>query len=290
MVEKKCAAMLMAALIVAVTVCPLVLGKGGGSTPLFRRGLASAHEFSNAGGAMTITCTILYDNYDFVEGGKADWGFSCLIEGAEKTILFDTGTKSDILLHNVDLLGVDLTKIDMIVISHNHGDHTGGLTAVLERVQDVTVYVPVSFPDSFIENVEKAGARAMRIADPVEICENVFLTGEMGVQIKEQSLILDTSGGLVIVTGCSHQGIVSILNRAVEIRDKDIYLVFGGFHLMEHSERAVHGIIDEFKKIGVQKCGATHCTGDAQIKLFQEAYGKNYVPMGVGRVINIEHE
>lgn len=75
--------------------------------------------------------TILYDNYVFTEGTKSDWGFSCLVEGFEKTILFDTGAKSEILMGNIAKLGVDLKKVEVIVLSHNHWDHTGGLSEVL---------------------------------------------------------------------------------------------------------------------------------------------------------------
>lgn len=233
--------------------------------------------------------TILYDNYVFKEGTKADWGFSCLIEGTEKTILFDTGTHSEILFHNIDQLKVDLNQVEQIVISHNHGDHTGGLSAVLDKNHDVSVYLPISFPLEFVRNVENKKAKVVSVDEQVEICQNVFLTGEMGDQIKEQSLIINTSKGLIIVTGCSHQGIVNILKRAKEMFDKEIYLVFGGFHLMRHSEEDVKNIIEQFKDLGVAKCGATHCTGDKAIGLFKDAYGKNYVPMGTGRVLEISN-
>ena len=234
-----------------------------------------------------VKFTILYDNYVFEEGTDADWGFSCLIEGTEKTILFDTGTRSDILFRNIERLDVDVSKVEQIVISHDHGDHTGGLAAFLRRNHDVSVYLPVSFPRGFFESVKQDKARVVSVDDPVEICSNVFLTGEMGIQIAEQSLIINTSRGLVIVTGCSHQGIVNILKRAKEMLDRPIYLVFGGFHLMQHSDEDVEAIIQEFKNMGVEKCGATHCTGDRAIALFQEAFGENYVRMGTGRVVEI---
>lgn len=234
-----------------------------------------------------IKFTILYDNYLFKEGTKADWGFSCLIEGTEKTILFDTGTHSEILLHNVAQLGVNLKKVDQIVISHNHGDHTGGLFSVLDIKHDIPVYLPVSFPSDFVSRVENKKAKVISVDKPLEICSDVYLTGEMGDRIKEQSLIINTSKGLVIVTGCSHQGIVNILKRAQEMFDKQIYLVFGGFHLMAKSDAELKEIIHSFKEIGVMKCGATHCTGDKAIAMFKEAYGKDYVPMGTGKVLEI---
>jgi len=234
-----------------------------------------------------ITITILYDNYVFNEELKTDWGFSCIIEGTEKTILFDAGTKSDILFHNINKLKVNPEEVELVAISHHHGDHFGGLFSFLKKNNEVTVYLPVSFPDEFFRRVEKTEAKAVAVDKPVEICKDVSLTGEMGDRIKEQSLILNTDQGLVVITGCAHPGIVKIVKRAKEILDKKIYLVFGGFHLPEKSEGEIKEIISQFKDLGVLKVGATHCTGDRAIKLFKEAYGKNFVQMGVGRVIKI---
>ena len=185
-------------------------------------------------------------------------------------------------------LGVDLSKIDRIVISHRHGDHTGGLLSVVEQTHNVTVFLPHSFPPSDVHELKKRGAKVKLVKKPLKIARGVFSTGEMGVQIKEQSMIFDTAEGLVVVTGCSHQGIVSILKKAMEILDKDIYLVFGGFHLLEHSEEAVNQIIEEFRKLGVKKCGATQCTGDAQIQQFKDTFKEDYVKIGVGKVIEIQ--
>jgi 7,8-dihydropterin-6-yl-methyl-4-(beta-D-ribofuranosyl)aminobenzene 5'-phosphate synthase len=247
--------------------------------------LAAAKVFNPAD--QPIRFTVLYDNYLYKEGTKPDWGFSCLIEGTEKTILFDTGTQPQILMHNVEVLGVDLKKVDQIVISHDHGDHTGGLPAVLEKNPNVTVFFPISFPGEFGRRVEGLKAKAQSVDKSIEICRNVYLTGEMGDEIKEQSLIIDTAKGLIIVTGCSHQGILNILKRAKEILDKPIYLVFGGFHLGNKSDAEMQEILAGFRKLKVEKCGATHCTGDTQIAMFKKAFGENYVPMGTGRVIEV---
>jgi 7,8-dihydropterin-6-yl-methyl-4-(beta-D-ribofuranosyl)aminobenzene 5'-phosphate synthase len=197
----------------------------------------------------SVRITILYDNYIYNPNTKKDWGFSCLIEGIEKTILFDTGTKGEFLLNNVDELNVDLTKVDILVLSHIHLDHTGGVPSVISRNPDLPAYVPISFPADF---GGKMGIKTInRVDKPVEICKGVFSTGEMGNQIKEQSLIINTKKGLVILTGCAHQGILEILKKAKEILNKDIFLVIGGFHLLQHSETAMKEIINEFKKLGV---------------------------------------
>jgi 7,8-dihydropterin-6-yl-methyl-4-(beta-D-ribofuranosyl)aminobenzene 5'-phosphate synthase len=260
-----------------------ILLLGGSSRVMGTRAGAAVMEPSDP----ALRFTVLYDNYLYKEGTRADWGFSCLIEGAEKTILFDTGADPRILMHNIEALGVDLKKVGQIIISHNHGDHTGGLSAVLERNPDVTVFYPASFPEEFGRRVESLKARFQRVDKPVEICRDVYLTGEMGIDIKEQSLVIDTSKGLIIVTGCSHPGIVNILKRAKEIRDEPVRLVLGGFHLGGKSEAEMREIIAAFKDLKVEKCGATHCTGEAQIAMFKKAFGENYVPMGTGRVIEI---
>ena len=77
-----------------------------------------------------------------------------------------------------------------------------------------------------------------------------------------------------------------IIKKAKELLNRDIYLVFGGFHLMQHSEEQVDAIIKAFKELGVQKCGATHCTGDRAIQQFKDAYGDDYVEIGSGRVLH----
>ena len=110
----------------------------------------------------------------------------------------------------------------------------------------------------------------------------------MGDQIKEQSLIVDSPKGLIIVTGCSHQGIVNIIKKTVEELDKPIYLVFGGFHLLRHSEEEIKGIISEFHKLGVEKCGPTHCTGETAIAMFKADYGENFMSIGTGKTIVVD--
>lgn len=235
-----------------------------------------------------ITITILYDNYPFKEGLKTDWGFSCLIEGTEKTILFDTGTKSDILFHNIELLKVNTADVKLVALSHVHGDHTGGLAAFLKTNNKVSVYVPNSFPAAFKKKVKDSGAEVVSVSGPVEICSGVHLTGEIIGPVNEQALILDTNKGLVVITGCAHPGISGMVRRAKEVVKKDVYLVFGGFHLGNTSDTEVKAIISQFKDMGVQKVGATHCTGDRAIELFKQAYGENFITMGVGKVIQIK--
>jgi 7,8-dihydropterin-6-yl-methyl-4-(beta-D-ribofuranosyl)aminobenzene 5'-phosphate synthase len=235
-----------------------------------------------------ISITILYDNYVFTEGLKSDWGFSCLLTGTEKTILFDTGTKGELLLQNIEKLKINPKDVEIVVISHNHGDHTGGLLAFLGKNSNVSVYLPPSCSGSFIQEVKGTGAKVVIPDAPVEICKGVLLTGPMGEQIIEQSMIVDTTEGAVVITGCSHPGIVNIIRKSKAIISKEIHLVFGGFHLLRKSDDELKQTISEFKKLGVKKAGPTHCTGDRAIQMFKQEYGSDFVQMGVGRKLKIE--
>lgn len=230
-----------------------------------------------------VTFTVLYDNYSSSDKCIGDWGFSCLIEGKEKKVLFDTGTKPEIFRKNLEELNIVIRNIDALVISHNHGDHTGGLPVIMDEEEGFPLYIPVSVENNFLERFESFQDQTIPVDDPEEICAGIMSTGEMGIRIKEQSLLIDTSKGLVILTGCSHQGIENIVEKAAELSNKPIYMVFGGFHLLNHSSEQVEDIIDVFRNNGVQKCGATHCTGEMATRMFIDHYGADFVRIGAGR-------
>ena len=216
-----------------------------------------------------ITIRVLYDNYAHDEGLQTDWGFSCLITGTEKPILFDTGAKGDVLLQNMAKMNVSPDAAEVAVISHNHGDHTGGLLSVLEKNGKMTVYLPPSCPETMVRQVESLGAKVVTVTKPVEICRGVFVIGPTGDKIVEQALAVDTGKGLVIITGCSHPGVIEIAKRAKEQLGRDVYMICGGMHLLEMSEAQISEVVAELKSLGVQKIGPTHCTGEKAIGLVQ---------------------
>jgi 7,8-dihydropterin-6-yl-methyl-4-(beta-D-ribofuranosyl)aminobenzene 5'-phosphate synthase len=166
--------------------------------------------------------TIVYDNEVKKIGLTDGWGFSALIE-SETTplILFDTGADSPTLLHNMKGLNIDPGNIGIIVISHAHGDHTGGLAEILRQNATAELYIPSSFRRTF------PGRKLSIIGkDTVQICQNVFSTGELeGV---EQSLALKTDKGVFVVTGCSHPAMRNILGKASKFGK--VYGIAGGFH------------------------------------------------------------
>ena len=234
-----------------------------------------------------ITITILYDNYKFNPELESDWGFSCLIEGLEKTILFDTGGKANILLSNMKKMGKDPAEVDVIFLSHIHEDHTGGIKDFLDINHNVTVFMPVSFPESFKNMIRTKGATIVESRGPQDILEGVKTTGEMGIEIIEQSLIMQTSGGSVIITGCAHPYIVDIIRKSADISGNNILAVIGGFHLLRTSDKNLQSIIQDFRTLNVKYAGPTHCSGDKAIKLFKENYGENFISLGVGKVLKI---
>jgi 7,8-dihydropterin-6-yl-methyl-4-(beta-D-ribofuranosyl)aminobenzene 5'-phosphate synthase len=229
--------------------------------------------------------TILYDNNSYDYRLKSSWGFSCLIELEEKTILFDTGGDGEILLYNMRILNKDPKTIDMIVLSHIHGDHTGGLWSLLREKPTLKVYIPGSFPQEFEQRVEKYGGEVVRVDGSLEIDRGIYSTGEMDHGIKEQSLLINTLKGMILITGCAHPGILEIIKRAKTLAKEDIYMVIGGWHLSSVGKREIKGIIDAFQRMGIQKVAPCHCTGDRAMAMFKSEYGENFIKAGVGSII-----
>lgn len=166
--------------------------------------------------------TIVYDN-ESLAGFKRDWGFSCLVGDH---VLFDTGADYSTLLCNMELLKISIHDIDTIVLSHAHGDHTGGID-IVRILDDVRVFVPKSFFSSMEKYLRRfENVRVVEVDALTTITEEILTTGEIsGI---EQSLVVGTPKGLVIVAGCSHPGLNVILNVSGNLGP--IYGVIGGFH------------------------------------------------------------
>jgi 7,8-dihydropterin-6-yl-methyl-4-(beta-D-ribofuranosyl)aminobenzene 5'-phosphate synthase len=109
--------------------------------------------------------TVLYNNVPFNRNLTTAWGFSCFVQRKDKGILFDTGEDGTILLSNMQKLGVDPAQIDLIVLSHIHGDHTGGLESLLKINANLTVYLPISFPQAFKTEIAEHGAEVVSVAE-----------------------------------------------------------------------------------------------------------------------------
>ena len=236
----------------------------------------------------SLQMTIIYDNYFFNRKLRPDWGFSCLIKGLEKSILFDTGTNGHILLSNMEKLGIRPEGIDMVFLSHFHKDHTGGLTELLLQNSNIEVWLPEFFPSSFKEIIKKKGGTVVEVERFQKISGGAYTTGVITGWIKEQSLILDTDKGLIVITGCAHPRITKVITTVKELLKKDIYMVFGGFHLAGFNKREIQERIDQFRASAVKKVGPCHCSGDEARKLFAEEYKKDFMEIGAGKEIRIQ--
>jgi 7,8-dihydropterin-6-yl-methyl-4-(beta-D-ribofuranosyl)aminobenzene 5'-phosphate synthase len=233
----------------------------------------------------SLTILISYDNNPSVEGFVADWGFSCIVKGAEKTILFDTGASGSVFMANLAGLDVSPNEVELVVLSHAHGDHTGGIDAFLQENPNVSVYVLSSFEGGFKRMVSQYGARVIEVHGAVEICHGVYSTGELGTGIKEQGMVINTDRGAVVVTGCAHPGIVEMAERARDVAGGGVLMVIGGFHLFRLDEEGIQAVIAGLRRVGVGFVAPCHCSGDEARDLFRQAYGGRYVEVGVGKVI-----
>lgn len=232
--------------------------------------------------------TVLYDNNAGDSQLETAWGFACMVEGLEQTILFDTGGDGAMLLRNMARLHRTPEQVDVVVLSHAHADHTGGLAHFLDQNPDVTVYAPASFPGSVRDAVIDAGGDFVAVDESRRVCNRVRLTGELGTNIKEISLLIQGPEGLLVITGCAHPGIVEITRQSKQLTGLPVDLVMGGFHLGSMSAEKIGAIVADLKALGVRRVGPCHCSGDLARRLFEEVYGPGYVPIAVGAQVAIE--
>jgi len=266
--------------------------------------------------------TILFDSFGKAPALKYGWGYSALIEYGGKRILFDTGGDQDDFAANVKAIGVDLTRLDFVVITHRHGDHTSGLRHALTLNPNVQIYVPVEsgfntplppglaklvkrrvgtapddmhyydgkYPESITSGSIWHGAKFTHIRAPTEVLPGFWLFSTVSdvtgtKEMNEVSMGIKTPQGLVVIVGCSHPGIEKILEAATRI-DPHVYSVFGGFHLVDMPDAEVSSMVTRFRdKWKFERVAAGHCTGEFAFSEFNRVYGPKYDHAGVGAVI-----
>ena len=262
--------------------------------------------------------TILYDAFGDSKELTKDWGFSALVEHNGKRILFDTGNDATIFEHNVKALGVDLTKLDFVVISHRHADHTTGLRYVLKVNPNVTVYASADggngfaglpLPKTFLRADDSLPAKMRYFGgtDPehfawgklydtgnfvllnklTEVSPGIFLVPTVSqkkgtLELPELTLAIKRPNGLMLIDGCSHAGIEAILEAASAV-DPRTEVVFGGLHLVTTPVEEIDALVDNLKtKWKVQRIAPGHCTGEPAFARLKKAYGENYLYAGLG--------
>jgi len=236
---------------------------------------------------MSLTITIIYDNNPHDPSLYDAWGFSALVQHQGKQVLFDTGGNGSIFLGNMQQLKIDSSVIEAVILSHYHGDHTGGLLDMLKLGVKPTVYLLPSFPDRFTHQVSKL-TTAIDVTPGQSITETIYTSGEIESAIPEQALAVKTDKELVIITGCAHPGIVRMVETIKSLLNSPVYLVMGGFHLGTLGQRKISAIFEDFRRLGVVKVAPCHCTGSKARAIFADEYGKDYIKIGVGSVIKIK--
>lgn len=217
------------------------------------------------------------------------WGLSYLVDG---NILFDTFANFPALLRKAKRAGADLEKIDTVVISHEHWDHIGGLWSFLERKKGVTVYLPPHAKEEIKAKIRTAGGNVVDGSGIKTLKPNIYVSDEIvgvfdNVPMPEHSLVLKTPKGLVLVVGCSHPGILPMVEKAEKLFQTAVYGVVGGLHLMNSSTKEAYRCANELKGKGLGLVAPTHCTGRHAERAFKNIFGDRYVALNDGQSLSV---
>ncbi|MEI5909552.1 MBL fold metallo-hydrolase [Bacillus spongiae] len=277
---------------------------------------------------MTVKVTVLSENTVFGNlGAIAEHGWSVFIETDHGNYLFDTG-QGKALLNNASVLKKDLSTIKGIILSHHHIDHTGGLMDAVKAVasKEIDVYChPDIFKDGYLTRsdyqhigvpfskaaLESNGANFTYNTAFTEIAPTIYLSGEVprltdfefgdtDIVVKsnegyikdevmdDQSIIIKTPKGLFVILGCSHAGIINILNYAMKMTGEErIHTVIGGTHLWTVSEDQKERSIKGLKEFELERLGVSHCTGfEVSMRLARE-FGDKFFHCNVGTVVSV---
>lgn len=217
----------------------------------------------------TFEIQVLYDDICAKDGYIKDFGFSVVVYNTltNSHVLFDAGSNGKILLHNLKAANLHPSKIDAIVISHDHFDHAGGLEAFIRFNQEFKLFVPKVAKNRYKEIFPEWDVCG--VAEKKEIDSNIFTSGVFGESIKEQALFLKTrSENLVLLVGCTHPGLESMILEAR--KSNNIEAIIGGFHGFRK--------LSHLKEIDF--IGACHCTHHRQ--LIREKFPKTFKEVCVG--------
>lgn len=275
-----------------------------------------------AGGEPSDRVTILYDAFAKSPAVTKAWGFSALVEYGGKRILFDTGGNAEVLEHNVKALGLDLSKLEFVVLSHRHSDHISGLNYLLRVNPTIKIYAPAdpwgpfgwAVPNSFYRKDESLApamryfdgnppeklsasmpwpqANFVRVDTTTEIAPGIFLLPTVSqvtgtLELRELSMAIRGPSGLIIVDGCSHAGVEKILEAAAKI-EPHIHILFGGLHLVGAADADIQktsvALHDQWK---LDYIAIGHCTGEPAFASLQKTFGDHYLYAGAGTVVNI---
>src|SRR5579862_1068053 len=273
--------------------------------------------------ATAVRITVLYDAFGKDAAMTRDWGYAALVEINGKRILFDTGDDPVIFAKNVKAKGVDLTKLDFVVLSHRHSDHVSGVSYLLSVNPKVRIYAPKDglggifgsdVANTFYRKDEALpaekryyggtppeimklgtvfpGANIQLIDKTTELVPGITLIALVSdapgtKELKELSLAINTPDGIVLVVGCSHPGIENIVAEAAKI-NPHIHFIAGGFHLVAAQDPAIDKMAatlhDTYK---VDYIAPGHCTGEPTFAALQKTFGDHYLYAGLGTTLHL---
>jgi len=256
------------------------------------------------------------------KGLIGEHGLSILVESADQTILFDTG-QGGALVPNAREMGIDLTVVDTVVLSHGHYDHAGGLRSLVEVNSRFTL---IAHPDVFNDKIarrddgqypigmpvgrdflEQAGVCLKLQKTPVTICRWATTTGEIPMETDfeamepyffqrrggrmvpdpladDQSLVLRSDEGVVVLLGCSHRGVINTLKTVAKLSEGEpVAAIFGGLHLESASDEKLARICRYLKDFNIGAINAGHCTGMRAFLALSNAFPGRVFLNAVGR-------
>ena len=271
---------------------------------------------------MKTRITVIVDNISNMEI-DGEWGLSILVEYADKLILVDTGA-SDLFLKNMERLGIDVRNIDYAVLSHAHYDHSNGMPAFFANNTKAKLYlrngtaedcyakkfffkkyigIPKNLLRDYPDRIEMVSGD-YRIIDGVyliphktnglssigkrEMMYRRTLNGWLPDDFShEQSLVLDTDKGLVIINSCSHGGAANIISEVqTTFPEKHVYGLIGGFHLFNKSNNEIHELAKKINNTGIEYVCTGHCTKERAYSILKEELGDKLEQMRVGYQID----
>lgn len=227
--------------------------------------------------------TILYNNRA-QEGLHPGWGFAAHIRTEGAVVMLDGGADKMVLEHNAEAMACNLDAVTALAISHAHCDHMGAVSSIFHK--GLHLYVPPVLAKRYAD-VEEDGITLTAVKRPTEIVPGVRSIGQLGRRTPEQALLVDGETGPVLITGCAHPGIARMVRRAIELAERPLALVLGGFHLLGMNDNELRRTIDELTRLDIDRIAPCHCTGDDAIAAFRDAYGDRFVAVEAGSRLSI---
>lgn len=253
-----------------------------------------------------------------------EWGFSAVVNHEDRRILYDTGLSGDVLIHNMNIMGIDPESIDDVILSHNHNDHTGGLKKFLEYARPglnifahpsifrrTLINVGLGFhdvgPDFDMQDLKDLRANFIPVEREFKLTKNMIISGEIprswgpthnrfiydsdGAEDPvrdDMALYIKTGNGLIALTGCGHAGIENIMEYGLRLtQETTIRGLIGGLHLLVYDYPRMEEAVNNIKKRDPRFILPAHCTGNLVEGLIHSSMAEAYKPGGVGTVFNI---